>query len=157
MTSILICSQSISWRESASLVESFISNLEASFLMIIMHQEFFLDLSRIQKSPCLVIAIAAHDIEKNKVRGDIGITYDMDVLRLIDAFTNNGLYVGSVVLTQFAEQPSAVAYEKKLKIMDMTAFALCQDNKMSIYVYDANTKGNLLKVLNGEPIGTLLY
>ena len=41
--------------------------------------------------------------------------------------------------------------------MDMTAFALCQDNKMPIYVYDANTKGNLLKVLNGEPIGTLLY
>ena len=39
----------------------------------------------------------------------------------------------------------------------MTAFALCQDNKMPIYVYDANTKGNLIKVLNGEPIGTLIY
>ncbi|HAP34277.1 MAG TPA: hypothetical protein DCQ46_07195, partial [Lachnospiraceae bacterium] len=65
----------------------------------------------------IVIAIKAGDIEKNKVRGDIGITYDMDLLRLIDAFTNNGLYVGSVVLTQFAEQPSAVAYEKKLKAL----------------------------------------
>ena len=59
--------------------------------------------------------------------------------------------------TKYTEISLAEAYEKKLKIMDMTAFALCQDNKMSIYVYDANTKGNLLKVLNGEPIGTLLY
>ena len=65
----------------------------------------------------IVIAIKAGDIEKNKVRGDIGITYDMDVLRLIDAFTNNGLFVGSVVLTQFAEQPAAIAYEKKLDFL----------------------------------------
>ena len=62
----------------------------------------------------IVIAIKAGDIEKNKVRGDIGITYDMDVLRLIDAFTNNGLYVGSVVLTQFEDRPATLAYEKKL-------------------------------------------
>jgi uncharacterized protein (UPF0371 family) len=46
----------------------------------------------------------------------------MDVLRLIDAFTNNGLYVGSVVLTQFAEQPSAVAYEKKLKALGLKVY-----------------------------------
>ena len=58
---------------------------------------------------------------------------------------------------KFTEISLADAYQKNLKIMDMTAFALCQDNKMPIYVYDANTKGNLLKVLNGEPIGTLLY
>ncbi len=58
---------------------------------------------------------------------------------------------------KFTEISLAEAYQKNLKIMDMTAFALCQDNKMPIYVYDANTKGNLLKVLNGEPIGTLLY
>ena len=70
----------------------------------------------------IVIAIKAGDIEKNKVRGDIGITYDMDVLRLIDAFTNNGLYVGSVVLTQFKEQPSAVAYEKKLKALGLKVY-----------------------------------
>ena len=69
-----------------------------------------------------VIAIKAGDIEKNKVRGDIGITYDMDVLRLIDAFTNNGLFVGSVVLTQFKEQPSAVAYEKKLKALGLKVY-----------------------------------
>lgn len=70
----------------------------------------------------IVIAIKAGDIEKNKVRGDIGITYDMDLLRLIDAFTSYGLYVGSVVLTQFAEQPSAVAYEKKLKALGLKVF-----------------------------------
>lgn len=58
---------------------------------------------------------------------------------------------------KFTEISLADAYQKNLRIMDMTAFALCQDNKMPIYVYDANTKGNLLKVLNGEPIGTLLY
>jgi uridylate kinase len=59
--------------------------------------------------------------------------------------------------TKFTELSLAEAYQKNLRIMDMTAFALCQDNKMPIYVYNANTKGNLLKVLNGEPIGTLLY
>ena len=47
----------------------------------------------------IVIVINANDIEKNKVRGDLGITYDLDVLRLIDAFRGNGLTVGSVVLT----------------------------------------------------------
>ncbi len=70
----------------------------------------------------IVIAIKAGDIEKNKVRGDIGITYDMDLLRLIDAFTNNGLYVGSVVLTQFKEQPSAITYEKKLKALGLKVY-----------------------------------
>ena len=62
----------------------------------------------------IVIAINADDIEKNKVRGDLGITYDLDVLRLIDAFGNIGLYVGSVVLTRFNSQSSAVKFEKKL-------------------------------------------
>ncbi len=70
----------------------------------------------------IVIAIKAGDIEKNKVRGDLGITYDMDVLRLIDAFTNNGLMVGSIVLTQFKEQPSAIAYEKKLKALGLKTY-----------------------------------
>ena len=63
----------------------------------------------------IVLVISAGDIEKNKVRGDLGITYDADVLRLIDAFRGYGLYVGSVVLTQFSGQTSAVAYEKKLE------------------------------------------
>ncbi len=63
----------------------------------------------------IVIVINSADIEKNKVRGDLGITYDMDVLRLIDAFRGYGLYVGSVVMTQFAGQASAEKYQKKLE------------------------------------------
>ena len=55
----------------------------------------------------IVIAINSNDIEKNKVRGDLGITYDAEVMRLLDAFRGYGLYVGSVVLTQYASQPSA--------------------------------------------------
>ena len=63
----------------------------------------------------IVIAINAADIEKNKVRGDLGITYDLDVMRLIDAFRAIGLYVGSVVLTRFEGQSSAIQFEKKLE------------------------------------------
>ncbi len=63
----------------------------------------------------IVIVINADDIEKNKVRGDLGITYDLDVMRLIDVFSKRGLYVGSVVLTRFADQPAAVKFQKKLE------------------------------------------
>ena len=55
----------------------------------------------------VVIVISAEDIEENKIRGDYGITYDMDVLRLIDEFQSVGLFVGSVCLTKFAGQPAA--------------------------------------------------
>ena len=61
----------------------------------------------------IVIAINAADIEKNKVRGDLGITYDLEILRLIDAFRDIGLYVGSVVLTRWADQAAAVAFAPK--------------------------------------------
>ena len=57
----------------------------------------------------IVVVINASDIEKNKVRGDLGITYDLDVLRLIDAFRGIGLYVGSVVIAQYNAQPAAEA------------------------------------------------
>ena len=56
-------------------------------------------LSQIKEDVEIVVAINAGDIEKNKIRGDLGITYALDVLRLIDAFRGYGLYVGSVVLT----------------------------------------------------------
>lgn len=70
----------------------------------------------------IVLVINAGDIEKNKVRGDLGITYDMDVLRLIDAFRGYGLYVGSVVLTQFNGQESAVAYQRKLENLGLKVY-----------------------------------
>ncbi len=70
----------------------------------------------------IVIVISAGDIEKNKVRGDLGITYDVDVLRLIDAFHGYGLYVGSVVLTQFSGQPSVITYQKKLESLGLKVY-----------------------------------
>lgn len=70
----------------------------------------------------IVIVINSFDIEKSKVRGDLGITYDMDVLRLIDAFRGYGLFVGSVVLTHFADQPSAKSYQKKLEALGVKVY-----------------------------------
>ena len=63
----------------------------------------------------IVIAINAGDIEKNKIRGDLGITYDVDVLRLIGVFRKIGLYVGSVVLTQYDGQKAADSFKKRLE------------------------------------------
>ena len=63
----------------------------------------------------IVIVISAADIEKNKVRGDLGITYDVDVVRLMGEFEKKGLYVGSVVITQFAGQSGAVQFREKLE------------------------------------------
>jgi len=63
----------------------------------------------------IVIVISASDIEKNKVRGDLGITYDVDVLRLMEEFEKKGLYVGSVVITQFTGQQSAEHFKLRLE------------------------------------------
>jgi uncharacterized protein (UPF0371 family) len=79
-------------------------------------------LAQLKDQAEIVIVINAADIEKNKVRSDLGITYDLDVLRLIDAFRGYGLYVGSVCLTQFAGQPSAVTYQKKLESLGMKVY-----------------------------------
>ena len=62
----------------------------------------------------IVIVISAEDIVKNKVNGNLGITYDMDVLRLIDVFRGFGLYVGSVVMTRFGGQSGAIKFIDKL-------------------------------------------
>ena len=70
----------------------------------------------------IVIAINAADIEKNKVRGDLGITYDVDVLRLIDAFRGFGLYVGSVVINRFSDQPAADVFKKRLESLGVKVY-----------------------------------
>ncbi|MCR5565879.1 MAG: DUF1846 domain-containing protein [Clostridiales bacterium] len=70
----------------------------------------------------ILIAVNANDIETSKVRGDLGITYDLDVLRLIDAFRGIGLYVGSVVLTRWAAQPAAVAFEQRLNAQSIKTY-----------------------------------
>ena len=70
----------------------------------------------------MVIAINADDIEKNKIRGDLGITYDRDVIRLIDIFRGFGLYVSSVVLTRFNEQSLAKAFQARLETMGVKVY-----------------------------------
>ena len=70
----------------------------------------------------IVIVISAEDIEDNKIRGDFGITYDDDVLRLIDAFQSVGLFVGSVCLTKFADQPSAKFFQEKLAKLGIKSY-----------------------------------
>ena len=70
----------------------------------------------------IVIVINASDIEKSKKRGDLGITYDLDVLRLIDAFRGVGLYVGSVVIAQYAAQPAAEAFQHKLEALGIKVY-----------------------------------
>ena len=70
----------------------------------------------------MVIAINADDIEKNKIRGDLGITYDRDVIRLIDVFRGFGLYVSSVVLTRFSGQSLAQAFQARLETMGVKVY-----------------------------------
>ena len=70
----------------------------------------------------IVIAISADDIERNKRRGDLGITYDEDTLRLIDAFRGIGLYVGSVVITHYRSQPAAERFQKRLETLGVRVY-----------------------------------
>ncbi|MHB1483700.1 MAG: DUF1846 domain-containing protein [Saccharofermentanales bacterium] len=70
----------------------------------------------------IIIAINASDIQKSKVRGDLGILYKHEVLRLIDAFRENRLFVGSVVITQFTGQPDAQAFKNKLSDLGIKVY-----------------------------------
>ena len=70
----------------------------------------------------MVIVINAAAIEQNKVRGDLGITYDEDVLRLIDTFREKGLYVGSVAITQYAGQPAADLFKRRLEDLGVRVY-----------------------------------
>jgi uncharacterized protein (UPF0371 family) len=70
----------------------------------------------------LIIVISAGDIEKNKVRGDLGITYDTDVLRLMDSFKEKGLFVGSVVITQYSGQSSANLFKTRLEKLGIKVY-----------------------------------
>ncbi len=70
----------------------------------------------------IVIVINSDDIEKNKIRGDLGITYDVDVIRLINVFTKIGLYVSSVVLTRYDNQPTADAFQSRLESLGIKVY-----------------------------------
>ncbi len=70
----------------------------------------------------IVIVINSDDIEKNKIRGDLGITYDTDVIRLFNVFTKIGLYVSSVVLTRYDNQPTADAFQSRLEALGIRVY-----------------------------------
>ena len=70
----------------------------------------------------MIISINAADIERNKIRHDLGITYDQDVIRLIDVYKKKGLYVSSVVITRYAGQPSADLFQKKLEAIGIHVY-----------------------------------
>lgn len=79
-------------------------------------------LSQLKDEAEILIVINANDIEKNKQRSDLGITYDLEVIRLIDIFRAKGFYIGSVVLTRFASQPNATAFEKRLSHLGIRVY-----------------------------------
>ena len=89
----------------------------------------------------IIIVISADAIEKNKRRGDIGITYDLEVLRLIDAFRESGLYVGSVVITHYTGQKAAAAFESRLNNLGLKVYKhyIIEDypNNIPLIVSDA--------------------
>ena len=76
----------------------------------------------LRESVEMLVVINASAIEQNKLRGDLGIPYDEDVLRLIDTFRGHGLYVGSVTITQYAGQPAADAFRRRLEHLGVTVY-----------------------------------
>ena len=84
----------------------------------------------------IVFVISAEDIESNKIRGDLGITYDLDVLRLIDAFRSVGLFVGSVCITKYAGQAAADQFQKRLTELGIRSY---HHYKIPGYPSDINT------------------
>ncbi len=96
----------------------------------------------------IVIVISADDIEQNKIRGDLGITYDLDVLRLIDAFQGIGLFVGSVCITKYTGQASADHFKKRLEDLGIKAYT-----HYKIPGYPSNIK----KIVSDEGYGKNEY
>ena len=92
----------------------------------------------------MVIAINAADIEKNKVRSDLGITYDQDVVRLIGIFRDLGLYVSSAVLTRYNDQPGAKAFQSRLESMGLKVY-----HHYAIPGYPSDTK----KIVSDDGFG----
>lgn len=92
----------------------------------------------------VLVVISANDIEKNKVRGDLGITYDQDVLRLIDAFSTIGLYVSHVIITQYNSQKGADAFKEKLNALGI---------KTALHYPIEGYPSNIEKIVSDEGFG----
>ena len=96
----------------------------------------------------IIIVINAGDIEKNKVRGDLGITYDSDVLRLIDIFRGRGLLVGGVVVTRYTGQPAADLFQARLEGLGIK---VCRHYPIDGYPH------NIAKIVSDEGFGKNEY
>ncbi len=96
----------------------------------------------------IIISINAGDIEKNKVRGDLGITYDSDVLRLIDIFRSRGLPVGGVVVTRYTGQHAADAFQSRLEELGIR---VCRHYPIDGYPH------NIAKIVSDEGFGKNEY
>lgn len=96
----------------------------------------------------IVVAICALDIVNNKIRNDHNITYDLDVLRLIDAFRKRGLYVGSVVITQYSGEPAAIAFKKRLESLGIKTY---------IHYPIEGYPGNVSLIVSDEGLGKNEY
>ena len=79
-------------------------------------------LQRLKDQAEIVICVYAGDLERNKMHGDVGLPYHLEVLQLIDNFRNLGLLVNSVVMTRYAKQPAATAFINKLKQRNITVY-----------------------------------
>ena len=101
-------------------------------------------LLRIKEQVEVVIAINADDIEKNKVRGDLGITYDRDVIRLIGIFRDFGLYVSSVVLTRYNDSAMTKAFRERLEGLGLRVY---HHYEIEGYPY------NVQKIVSEEGLG----
>ena len=96
----------------------------------------------------VIIAINANDIEKSKVRGDLGITYDEDVLRLMDIFRSMGFATSGVVITHYANQPSAGMFRRRLESLGIKSYL---HYPIAGYPYDID------HIVSEEGYGCLLY
>ena len=96
----------------------------------------------------IVIAINSNDIQKNKIRGDLGINYESDVLRLIDAFRSAGLFVGSVCITQYNQAPQVETFINKLNNLGIKTYL---HYTIEGYPHDVN------KIISDEGFGKNEY
>jgi uncharacterized protein (UPF0371 family) len=96
----------------------------------------------------VIVTVSATSIEQNKMRGDLGITYDMDTLRLIDAFGEIGIAVGGVVITQYTNQPSVDTFIKRLQNLGIRVY-----KHYPIEGYPSNIK----KIVSDEGYGKNEY
>ena len=102
----------------------------------------------------VVIAINASNIEHSKARGDLGISYDQEVLRLIDKFNELGIFVGSVVITQYAGQPAADSFRNQLEKTELTLIFIIQSKDIQRIWITSFLQKAWEKMTTSKPVAT---